>query len=89
MSSTSTSLASSKLYLSRDTDHDRTGHTDESIVLISLSARLAGIGSTDAGTIGYNTAKHRMVRLMRIYANQLAQQTFRLTRCIIPVSTPQ
>ncbi len=36
-----------------------------SIVLISSSAGLAGIGSPDAGSIGYAAAKHGVVGLMR------------------------
>jgi SDR family mycofactocin-dependent oxidoreductase len=49
-----------------------------SIVLISSSAGLAGIGSADAGSIGYSAAKHGMVGLMRVYANLLAQHSIRV-----------
>src|SRR6201997_2921727 len=43
-----------------------------SIVLISSAAGLAGIGSADAGSLGYAAAKHGMGGLMRVYANLLA-----------------
>jgi SDR family mycofactocin-dependent oxidoreductase len=49
-----------------------------SIVLISSAAGLAGIGSTDAGSIGYTAAKHGVVGLMRIYANLLAPHSIRV-----------
>jgi SDR family mycofactocin-dependent oxidoreductase len=49
-----------------------------SIVLISSAAGLAGIGSDDAGSIGYGAAKHGMVGLMRIYANLLARHSIRV-----------
>jgi SDR family mycofactocin-dependent oxidoreductase len=49
-----------------------------SIVLISSAAGLAGIGSADAGSIGYAAAKHGMVGLMRVYANLLAQHRIRV-----------
>jgi SDR family mycofactocin-dependent oxidoreductase len=49
-----------------------------SIVLISSAAGLAGIGSADAGAIGYTAAKHGMVGLMRVYANLLAQHSIRV-----------
>jgi SDR family mycofactocin-dependent oxidoreductase len=49
-----------------------------SIVLISSAAGLAGIGSADAGSIGYTAAKHGMVGLMRVYANLLAQHSIRV-----------
>ena len=45
-----------------------------SIVLISSAAGLAGVGSPDAGSVGYAAAKHGVVGLMRVYANLLAQQ---------------
>jgi SDR family mycofactocin-dependent oxidoreductase len=48
------------------------------IVLISSAAGLAGIGSADAGSIGYAAAKHGLVGLMRVYANQLAQYSIRV-----------
>ena len=49
-----------------------------SIVLISSAAGLAGIGSADAGSIGYTAAKHGMVGLMRVYANLLAPHSIRV-----------
>ncbi|EID16615.1 3-ketoacyl-ACP reductase [Mycobacterium xenopi RIVM700367] len=49
-----------------------------SIVLISSAAGLAGIGSGDAGSIGYAAAKHGMVGLMRVYANLLAPHSIRV-----------
>lgn len=49
-----------------------------SIVLISSAAGLAGVGSPDAGSVGYAAAKHGVVGLMRIYANLLAQQMIRV-----------
>jgi NAD(P)-dependent dehydrogenase (short-subunit alcohol dehydrogenase family) len=49
-----------------------------SIVLISSAAGLAGIGSADAGSIGYAAAKHGMVGLMRVYANLLAPHSIRV-----------
>jgi SDR family mycofactocin-dependent oxidoreductase len=48
------------------------------IVLISSAAGLAGIGSADAGSIGYTAAKHGLVGLMRVYANLLAQHSIRV-----------
>jgi len=49
-----------------------------SIILISSAAGLAGIGSSDAGSIGYAAAKHGLVGLMRVYANHLAQHSIRV-----------
>jgi SDR family mycofactocin-dependent oxidoreductase len=49
-----------------------------SIVLISSAAGLAGVGSADAGAIGYTAAKHGIVGLMRIYANLLAPHNIRV-----------
>ena len=49
-----------------------------SIVLISSAAGLAGIGSADAGSIGYTAAKHGVVGLMRLYANLLAPHNIRV-----------
>ena len=49
-----------------------------SIVLISSAAGLAGIGSPDAGSIGYAAAKHGLVGLMRVYANHLAPHNIRV-----------
>jgi len=47
-------------------------------VLTSSAAGLAGIGSPDAGSIGYTAAKHGVVGLMRIYANHLAPHSIRV-----------
>lgn len=56
-----------------------TGHgAGGSIVLISSAAGLAGIGSHDAGAIGYAAAKHGLVGLMRVYANLLAPHSIRV-----------
>jgi SDR family mycofactocin-dependent oxidoreductase len=52
--------------------------TGGSIVLISSAAGLAGIGSADAGSIGYTAAKHGLVGLMRLYANLLARDNIRV-----------
>jgi SDR family mycofactocin-dependent oxidoreductase len=52
--------------------------TGGSIVLISSAAGLAGIGSADAGSVGYAAAKHGVVGLMRVYANLLAKQSIRV-----------
>jgi SDR family mycofactocin-dependent oxidoreductase len=52
--------------------------TGGSIVLISSAAGLIGIGSDDAGSIGYTAAKHGVVGLMRIYANHLARHNIRV-----------
>jgi SDR family mycofactocin-dependent oxidoreductase len=49
-----------------------------SIVLISSAAGLAGVGSADAGSIGYAAAKHGLVGLMRVYANLLAPHSIRV-----------
>jgi SDR family mycofactocin-dependent oxidoreductase len=49
-----------------------------SIVLTSSAAGLAGIGSPDAGSIGYAAAKHGLVGLMRVYANHLAPHSIRV-----------
>ena len=49
-----------------------------SIVLTSSVAGLIGIGSDDAGSIGYVAAKHGIVGLMRIYANRLAPHSIRV-----------
>jgi SDR family mycofactocin-dependent oxidoreductase len=49
-----------------------------SIVLISSAAGLAGVGSPDAGSVGYAAAKHGVVGLMRVYANLLARQNIRV-----------
>ncbi|MDT5147474.1 MAG: hypothetical protein QOC58_2119, partial [Mycobacterium sp.] len=52
--------------------------TGGSIVLTSSAAGLAGIGSADAGSIGYAAAKHGLVGLMRVYANLLARHNIRV-----------
>jgi SDR family mycofactocin-dependent oxidoreductase len=52
--------------------------TGGSIVLISSAAGLAGIGSADAGSVGYAAAKHGVVGLMRVYANLLAKHSIRV-----------
>ena len=52
--------------------------TGGSIVLISSAAGLAGVGSPDAGSVGYAAAKHGMVGLMRVYANLLSKQNIRV-----------
>jgi SDR family mycofactocin-dependent oxidoreductase len=49
-----------------------------SIVLISSVAGLAGVGTADAGSIGYTAAKHGVVGLMRVYANLLARHNIRV-----------
>src|ERR1700747_3166239 len=49
-----------------------------SVVLISSAAGLTGIGSADAGSIGYTAAKHGVVGLMRVYANLLAPHSIRV-----------
>ncbi|MGV0643399.1 mycofactocin-coupled SDR family oxidoreductase [Mycolicibacterium sp. XJ2546] len=49
-----------------------------SIVLTSSVAGLIGVGSDDAGAIGYVAAKHGIVGLMRLYANLLAQHSVRV-----------
>jgi NAD(P)-dependent dehydrogenase (short-subunit alcohol dehydrogenase family) len=47
-------------------------------VLICWWAGGAGVGSADAGSIGYAAAKHGLVGLMRVYANLLAQHNIRV-----------
>jgi NAD(P)-dependent dehydrogenase (short-subunit alcohol dehydrogenase family) len=49
-----------------------------SIVLTSSVAGLIGVGSHDAGAIGYVAAKHGIVGLVRLYANLLAQHSIRV-----------
>jgi SDR family mycofactocin-dependent oxidoreductase len=49
-----------------------------SIVLTSSAAGLAGIGSHDAGAVGYTAAKHGVVGLMRLYANLFAPHSIRV-----------
>lgn len=49
-----------------------------SIVLTSSVMGLVGGGSDDVGSIGYAAAKHGVVGLMRVYANQLAPHSIRV-----------
>ncbi|HEY6496270.1 MAG TPA: mycofactocin-coupled SDR family oxidoreductase [Trebonia sp.] len=49
-----------------------------SIVLISSTAGLTGIGGMTRGGLGYTAAKHAIVGLMRSYANVLAQHSIRV-----------
>ena len=56
----------------------KAGSKGGSIVLISSAAGLAGVGSADAGSIGYTAAKHGLVGLMRLYANLLAEHNIRV-----------
>jgi len=56
----------------------KAGSGGGSIVLISSAAGLAGIGSADAGSVGYTAAKHGVVGLMRLYANLLAPHNIRV-----------
>jgi SDR family mycofactocin-dependent oxidoreductase len=48
------------------------------IVLTSSVAGLIGVGSHDAGAVGYVAAKHGIVGLVRLYANLLAPQSIRV-----------
>ena len=49
-----------------------------SIVLISSTAGLNGIGGSTPGGLGYSAAKHGVVGLMRSYANNLAKHSIRV-----------
>lgn len=49
-----------------------------SIVLISSVTGLVGLGAPIAGSLGYAAAKHRIVGLMRAYANFLAPHRIRV-----------
>jgi SDR family mycofactocin-dependent oxidoreductase len=48
------------------------------IVLTSSVAGLIGVGSHDAGAVGYVAAKHGIVGLVRLYANLLAPHSVRV-----------
>jgi SDR family mycofactocin-dependent oxidoreductase len=48
------------------------------IVLTSSVAGLIGVGSHDAGAVGYVAAKHGIVGLVRLYANLLAKYSIRV-----------
>ena len=48
------------------------------IVLTSSVAGLIGVGSHDAGAVGYVAAKHGIVGLVRLYANLLAPHSIRV-----------
>ncbi|MGZ5393688.1 MAG: mycofactocin-coupled SDR family oxidoreductase [Mycobacterium sp.] len=48
------------------------------IVLTSSVAGLIGVGSHDAGAVGYVAAKHGIVGLVRLYANLLASHSIRV-----------
>jgi SDR family mycofactocin-dependent oxidoreductase len=49
-----------------------------SIVLVSSTAGISGIGGTSRGGLGYTAAKHGIVGLMRSYANNLARYSIRV-----------
>lgn len=49
-----------------------------SIVITSSTAGLNGIGGPTPGMLGYTAAKHGVVGLMRLYANQLAEHSIRV-----------
>ncbi len=64
--------------------------TGGSIVLISSAAGLAGIGSADAGSIGYAAAKHGRGRVdARIRESACTHKVSGSTRYIRPASTPR
>jgi len=48
------------------------------IVITSSTAGLNGIGGDTPGMLGYTAAKHGVVGLMRLYANQLAPHSIRV-----------
>ncbi len=50
-----------------------------SVVIVSSTAGLTGIGGSSAGGLGYAASKHGVVGLMRTYANNLASQWIRVT----------
>ena len=58
-----------------------------SIVLISSAAGLAGVGSADAGSLGYAAAKHGMVGLRACTPICLLRIASGSIRCIRPAST--
>jgi SDR family mycofactocin-dependent oxidoreductase len=49
-----------------------------SIVIVSSTAGLTGIGGASAGGLGYSASKHGTVGLMRTYANNLAEDWIRV-----------
>ncbi|WP_237773156.1 MULTISPECIES: mycofactocin-coupled SDR family oxidoreductase [Streptomyces] len=49
-----------------------------SIVIVSSTAGLVGIGGGSNGGLGYAASKHGVVGLMRTYANNLAQHSIRV-----------
>jgi SDR family mycofactocin-dependent oxidoreductase len=49
-----------------------------SIVIVSSTAGLSGIGGPSAGGLGYAASKHGTVGLMRTYANNVAQDWIRV-----------
>ena len=49
-----------------------------SIILVSSTGGLTGVGGTEPGRIGYTAAKHGVVGLMRSYANFLAPHSIRV-----------
>jgi len=48
------------------------------IVIISSTAGLTGLGTGDAGSLGYVAAKHGVVGLMRVWANVLGPHSIRV-----------
>ncbi len=49
-----------------------------SVVIVSSTAGLSGIGGASAGGLGYTASKHGLVGLMRSYANNLAPEWIRV-----------
>lgn len=49
-----------------------------SIVIISSTAGLTGIGGSSNGGLGYSASKHGVVGLMRSYSNNLAEHSIRV-----------
>ena len=49
-----------------------------SVVIVSSTAGLSGIGGASAGGLGYSASKHGLVGLMRTYANNLAPEWVRV-----------
>lgn len=49
-----------------------------SIVIVSSTAGLTGIGGPSAGGLGYSASKHGVVGLMRTYANNVARNWIRV-----------
>lgn len=54
------------------------GGAGGSIVIVSSTAGLTGIGGASAGGLGYSATKHGVVGLMRTYANNLARDWIRV-----------